>query len=89
MTSTWQAPPQLLCILQHHTRPHLQNTSSEIKVREFRSSHHGSVGTNLTGIHEDADSIPALAQSVKDPALLRAVSRSQMRLGSGVAVAVV
>ena len=36
---------------------------------QFWSSCYGSVETNLTGIHEDTDSIPDLAQCVKDLAL--------------------
>ena len=43
--------------------------------------------TNLTGNHEVASSIPALAQWVNNPALPELWCRSQMRLGSCVAVA--
>ena len=37
------------------------------------SSYHGSAGTDLTGIHEDAGLIPGLAQWVEDLKLPRAV----------------
>ena len=39
----------------------------------LRSSHRGSWETNLTGIHEDAGSIPVLTLWVKDPELPQAV----------------
>ena len=40
---------------------------SRFKITAWRSSHHGSVETNLTSIHEDAGLILGLAQWVKDP----------------------
>ena len=36
----------------------------------FRSSRCGAAETNPTSSHEDVDSIPALAQWVRDPVLL-------------------
>ena len=53
------------------------------------SSRRGSLETNLTSIHEDAVSIPALLSGLKIWRCHELGCRSQMRLGSGIAVAVV
>ena len=51
----------------------MSNKCCKENSRVFGSSHHGSVVVNPTSIHEDARSIPALAQRVKDLALPWAV----------------
>ena len=54
-----------------------------------RSSHCGSAVMNLTSMHEDAGSIPGLAQWFNDLACCELWCRLQTRLGSHDAVVVV
>ena len=60
-----------------------------VKKKENRSSYHGSVETNLTSNHEDAGSIPGLAQGLSIRCCLKLWCRSPMQLGSCVTMAVV
>ena len=52
-------------------------------------SHHGSAPMNPTRIHEDVGSIPGLTQRLRIWQCCELWCRSQVRLGSGAAVAVV
>ena len=60
-----------VCVWRVHAQKFLLMTCMiRKKTKKHRSSHHGSVVTNPTSIHEDEDSIPGLAWWVMDPALL-------------------
>ena len=62
------------CVWKNCTEISLFPLSFIFKSNRRGSSHCGSAETNLTSIQEDAGSIPSLAQWVKDPDGVGAVS---------------
>ena len=65
---------------------HLEKQNKEVVLGSY---HRSSVETNLTSIHEDAGSIPGLAWGLRMWHFCEPWCRSQMRLRSRIAVAVV
>ena len=65
------ALPRTPAAIQHllHTNMIPKDNRELIKKLDARSSLRGLAITNPTSIHEDAGSIPGLAQWVKDPVL--------------------
>ena len=71
-----QQSENVLTLLTCFPQPEAQTNKNNLPLHqklEKRSSHLGSVVTNLTSIREDSGSIPGLTHWVKDPAWPRAV----------------
>ena len=74
-------------LIEFLTNRSSRNIQLQQKENNTGSSLHGSAEVNLTSIHKDAGSIPALAQWVRERCC-ELWCRSQMQLRCGIAVAV-
>ena len=82
------APIQLLARELPYAKGGALKSKKKQKQKKIWSSSHGAVEMSLTSIHEDADSIPDLAQWLRIWRCCELWYRSQTQLGFGVAVAV-
>ena len=74
--------------MSHHNKRRLETQKVTFIQTEFLEFHYGSAVTNPTSNHKDAGSIPGLISGLRTRHYRELQCRSQMWLGSRVAVVV-